>query len=356
MRVQVWSVQGGSFHFGRHGLGQEKTNVCFPSDSLFAALLARQAARDEAALEAFVQPFEGESPPFVLTSTFPFAGKVRFFPNPLAALRQTGDQPEPSKGAAQSLGQAKDIKKIRYVSEAVFRELLKGRSLVDLVAAGSLLQNKQALVSQDELPGLPQEERKPIEKIWDIQQRPRVTLGRGAPNSAIFFTGQVSYAPGCGLWIGLRWLEQAPQLERTLLDLIADLAEAGLGAVRNAGLGACTIQPGGEIDLPDAQGRPWVTLSRYLPRSDEMSALTAPGAAYSLLNVGGWLQSAHSSGQRRRSANLLAEGSVFGPLPRRVPGQVVDLRPRYSTDNDPLKHPVYRSGLAFAVGLQGGQA
>jgi hypothetical protein len=59
-------------------------------------------------------------------------------------------------------------------------------------------------------------------------------------------------------------------------------------------------------------------------------------------------------GQRRRPVNLMTEGSVFGPLDCAAPGRIVDVRPSYEGNPDPLRHAVYRCGIALAVSLQGG--
>ena len=44
--------------------------------------------------------------------------------------------------------------------------------------------------------------------------------------------------------------------------VLADLALAGLGGLRSIGMGACEIDAAGALSLPDANGGPWVTLSR----------------------------------------------------------------------------------------------
>ena len=138
-------------------------------------------------------------------------------------------------------------------------------------------------------------------------------------------------------------------------NLFAELGDAGLGGERSVGFGACQINFTGTLDLPDHTGGQWVTLSRYLPREDEMSALMDKGASYRLERIGGWLDSTSRRGQRRKATHIIAEGSVLGPLERGVPGQIVDARPAYESDPDPLGHAVYRSGLALAIGLKGGQ-
>jgi CRISPR type III-A-associated RAMP protein Csm4 len=123
MQIECWSIQGTSFHFGQHGIGQEETAVTLPSDSLFAALAARLARSQGAkAVEAFCRPFNEGRPPFVITSTFLRVGEVRFFPVPLRAKR----------GANTSNVDAKKLKKIEFVSEQIFKQLIAGTALEKL--------------------------------------------------------------------------------------------------------------------------------------------------------------------------------------------------------------------------------
>jgi CRISPR-associated protein Csm4 len=271
---------------------------------------------------------------------------VRFFPVPTSGKRNEGEN--------GSIG-VKALKAITYISEAIFGELLDGQSLAKLYSSSLKLQSKTVLVSSDEVANLPESLRKEGEDIWAIEQRPRVTLGRSSQNASIFHTGRVVYARDCGLWFGIHWLNDDSTLKEDVTELLIELGDAGLGGERSVGFGACRFAPMGTIELPDAGKNPWVCLSRYLPRPDEMTVLKDDRAAYSLVNVGGWLDSGTVRGQRRRAVNLIQEGSVLGPLERPVPGQVVDLRPRYKTDPDPLGHAAYRSGLALAVGLEGGE-
>lgn len=345
MQIQSWSILGRSFHFGLHGMGQEKTSPTLSSDSLFAALVARLArSGNSAVVDVFCQPFVAGQPPFVLTSTFPLAGDVRFFPPPLTS-RKPPEKPVTGKDA-------KAFKRVAFVSEKLFRQLLNGAMLSELTETRSL-QGDQLWLSVEEFEQLPAALQKPDAKLWDEEQRPRVTLDRASQASTLFFTGQVTFADECGLWFGLRWLVDDPALQKQVANLLADLADAGLGAERNSGLGAAKIQKLGVFELPDPDDR-WITLSRYLPNENEIKAITDSNSSYALKNVGGWLASAAKPGQRRKSVNLFVEGSVFGELPKAVPGQVADVRPVYEKDPDPLGHPVYRSGLAFAVGLKGG--
>lgn len=347
MQLECWSIQGVSFHFGQHGLGQENTMATMPSDSLFAALVARLARTGGAqAVQNFCKLFlNGGDPPFVLSSTFPLAGNVRFFPVPALARRGAADARE------------KEFKRVEFLSEGAFRNVLDGKSLKDIFNADHLLQGGKMLLTAEDFKALPAELQKKNAEVWKNAQRPRVALDRSTSQSNLFFVGEVRFAAQCGLWFAVHWLKNDGAVRGTFSNLLHDLAAAGLGAERASGMGISEVNSMSPIELPDVQNA-WVTLSRYLPAEDEVSALGDGNSAYSIKSVGGWLDSPNNMGQRRRSVNLIEEGSVIGVKPLRVvPGQMVDVQPRYKVDDaviEPLGHEVFRCGLALAVGMQGG--
>ncbi len=340
MQLELWHINGEGFHWGRHGLGQEESGWHVPSDTLFAALVARLAElRGVAAVEALVGAARAD-PPFVLSSAFPRAGQICFFPMPLrppTALAPEGPRP-------------KDLKKVKFVSAELFRALSQGQALADLITSVEKLHSGQVLLTQDEHKQLPPAVRE-SQIVWKIEKRPRVAVGRVAHNSQIYFTGRTTFQPDCGLWFGVRWIRRDDILAQTLAALWADLGDAGLGGVRNSGFGRCEIKHAGSLDLPDANTKLWVSLGRYLPRADEMDALRAEGAAYTIETVGGWVDSPVSKSERRRAIRVIAEGAVLGQVSRAVPGQIADVQPDYN-GTQPLGHPVWRSGLALAVGLR----
>ncbi|MER3515193.1 MAG: hypothetical protein C4310_13070, partial [Chloroflexota bacterium] len=111
-------------HLGTRGVNLEEAGVSLPADTLFAALLDvwRRTGGDAADLAA---PFTAAppDPPFLLTSAFPYAGEVRFYPLPLNLT---------ALFSAEILRQrSKDIKRIRYISEALLRKALRGERLDD---------------------------------------------------------------------------------------------------------------------------------------------------------------------------------------------------------------------------------
>jgi CRISPR type III-A-associated RAMP protein Csm4 len=348
MQLDLWYINGTSFHLGRHGLEQEESGERLGSDSLFAAIVARLVAlhgKDKA--QQFVKPLRDESPLCVFSSAFPRAGEVCLFPTPL-------EMPKPLKPGAPK---HKDLKKCRYVSRTIFDALIAGDELANWFTPENKLQGGVVLLAPNDKKQLPPRARTD-EKIWTIEKRPRVTIGRAVPNSQIYFTGRTVFQEKCGLWFAVRWFKRDSKIEQLLNDALADLGDAGIGGERNAGFGQCKIElQKNTLDLPDAKDKHWVSLSRYLPHSDEVNALTN-GVAYTIQTIPGWAQSPGNKPERRRAVRMIAEGAVLGQVARDVPGQIVDVQPKYATDANPdkitapLGHDVWRNGRALAVGVK----
>lgn len=354
-------------HLGTRGVNLEEAGLSLPADTLFAALLDvwRRAGGDAADLAA---PFTAAppDPPFLLTSAFPYAGEVRFYPLPLNLTALFSAETLRRRG--------KDIKRIRYLSEALFRKALAGEPLdADLFPADEAEEPQRGLALQDgslwlsveeatRLPGSLQ--RDPARRralrylnLWNVGRVPRVTVSRITSASTIFHAGRVTFAADCGLWFGVAW--RAPEqrvgtgplsFRQAFQQALALLQHEGLGGERTAGYGAFTFKEGEAFTLPDpAPGGLALLLSRYHPRPDELpQALTAQDTAYDLVGVAGWLRSPDGPAQRRKRLVMVAEGSLVRP-PAFPAGDITDVRPDYEAGPG-LPHPVYRYGLALAVG------
>ena len=373
MEAQVITIRGqpgSGFHFGQRGVSQEESAPCPSADTLFAAMIARLAARAPAAVEPLMEGFprwlggddeRAGAPPFLISSAFPFAGEVRFFPKPERdAPAGTGDAVDPKA--------AKRLKRVAYVSEHIFRALLEGGALGDWADRALALQDGQLWAAPDECDALPEgwcagREHEPgMLRAWSVEKRPRVTIDRLTNASNIFHSGCTVYAQGCGMWFAIQWRDPdrmvAGRSVRAWLEqTLDDLAETGLGGLRAAGMGACTFTVDERpLPLPDPDGASWVTLSRYHPRPHEVGCLKSVSAAYRIVTVGGWVRVEGGSDQRRIPVQMLAEGSVLGPAGPGPFGDVVDARPRYGNPDGDVNHPVWRYGLAFPVGMREGGA
>ena len=355
-------------HVGLRGVNLEEARVSVPADTLFAAAVDTWRRLGESP-DAFAAPFVAQppSPPFLLTSAFPFAGEVRFFPAPVDLARHF--HPETVKA------RAKDIKRVQYLSEALFRKVLAGEMLDEWLfpqdafaepERGVALQGGRLWLTLEEIAMLPrhmqrrQGRRHALRRltVWATSRVPRVTVDRVSSASIIFHAGRTSFSEGCGLWFGVAWQDAERQVGSNTYAgawerILAALGEDGLGGERSVGYGVFTWRHGDDLTLPDATpDKPAILLCRYHPRADELPhVLVHEQAAYRLTSVAGWLRTPDGASQRRRRLYLLDEGSTIA-WPGNPAGDVVDVRPVFEAEAGILPHPVYRYGLGLATGKE----
>jgi CRISPR-associated protein Csm4 len=339
---------GTGFHFGLRGLEQEGSAAHCPSDTLFAALVATLAELDGGeAVGAFTAPFEDGRPPFLITSVFPRAGDLPLLPFPFVKVNL---ELQP--------GQRKLLKRLRYVSPALFRRLMSGAPMASYADAekgeGAFLQDGRVWLGAEDLEQLPAAWRNSDrdmlrgQNVWGARPVDRVTVDRVSAASAVYRIGRTVYAPDCGLWFGVQWPDGVDAaLKERLETLLAHLGDRGLGGERSVGYGQFTLREAdGALDLPAPNGEgPLLTLSRYLPRQEELPDALRGGASYRLDPVAGWLGSPGHSARRRRQVRLLTEGSLFEPEGGAPWGRLVDVRP-----DGWDAHPIWRYGYACPVG------
>ena len=336
-------------------LGLEKTDTYIPADTLFSAICQTWATfYDTTSLTDFLNQYTGESGalPFTLTSAFPYAGNVYFFPKPLI-LRESRDTPEKVKAEAK-----KQIKKLQFVSDNLFQHIISGHlpefsetKRITFNGEKSYPMNgEKAWVSAEEnkqlrdiLCSINQSEKEDI-NIWETDTRPRVTIGAQNAGSEIWHLQTVQFNKKCGLWFAADF--DNDETKHKIETLLRVLGDAGIGGERNAGYGAFDVDPA-SIEIPETQGSDqFMTLSPICPKStDELEHLRTGDVAYTLIPSSGWV-SAPGTVARRKQVNMFAEGSVLNTSNTQV-GRLVDLKP------DNWEHPVYRYGYAWQVGLKG---
>ncbi len=323
----------GALHQGEFvGINREAALDWIPSDSLFAALVTAWA-RLGADVSVRLAGFKSEAePPFIITSAFPRAGGVRFYPAPPRW---------PKHSNLLDSGSGKAAKKIRWLSQGVLEALKDGRTPEQ--ADENFLHGRSLWLMSAE--------RQQIERLftadedgrlnlWRKQIVPHVTVDRASNASNLFHTGRVMFGRDCGLWFAVRGNADGAR------EALPYLADAGLGGLRSTGHGAFTFKES-EDNLPTAAAGFGLSLSRYAPDSDsEITALQDEASAYKLVTVGGWCEDAEGHPWRRRAVRLVAEGALLRAGAR---GKLVDVKPKKIEEwRDPLR-PVYRSGLAFLI-------
>lgn len=353
------------FHLGARGVNLEESAEHIPSDTLFAALVDA-VLRLSGDGETFSEPFACGDPPFLITSAFPFAGSVHFFPMPVPLDRWFS--PETLRK------RSKELKKVRYLSEGLFRRMLEGEQMDDWLfpeeeqepIRGVALQGGMFWLAVDEIQGLPEQMRvnprtqQPIRprslryhSVLKAHQVPRVTLDRITSASNIFHAGRVVFSRGCGLWFGVHWRRSDPALQDIVHQALAVLADDGLGGERTVGYGGFSWEKAEKpliLPGPTDGGLLWL-LSRYHPREAELPAALTESPGYALTAVAGWLRTWQGAAQRRQRLWLVAEGSVVravGPGPW---GDLTDVRPRYQNPEGDVPHPVWRYGFALGAAV-----
>lgn len=351
----------GGLHIGTRGVDLEESGLGIPSDTLFSAIVDAWS-RTGGDVAEFIKPFLADDfdPPFLLTSAFPRAGNVRFYPLPVEVEKLF------TKDIAEAFGD--DLGEIRFCSEPIFQRARKGRMLDEflfeqderkLAPMGLALQNGELWLTRAEAHQLQpafgsgnrtEDELRALryQRVWESTRVPRVTVNRIDQVSTIFHAGRLAFAEGCGLWFGIQWRKPDRQIgertyEQAVRDCLEILSGEGLGGERTTGYGAFVHEVSEQVDFDEPKpGELVFLLSRYSPLGDT-AALTHAQASYRLAPVAGWFRRQGLAAQRRKRLMLVAEGSLV--VPNKIPaGRVLDVAPDFIKPE-----AIYRSGLALAV-------
>lgn len=363
MTLTLYQLQpppGGGFHFGEEGLELEESSLSFPSDSLFAALVATIAEQEgKTAADEFVGHFVPThpnwtgQPPFRLTSVFPYVGSLPLFPLPQLLIPVKDTTLLPRKFA----------KKVQFVSPGILGRLCRGVTLDDCLPGGKngrFLQEQAVWLTTEEQAHLPGKWAKlPAENlqeqaVWQKGGVPRVTLDRITNISTVFQVGRVVLNSGCGWWLGVQYHDATWQ-DRVKM-LLHHLGHRGIGGDRTNGYGAFTLLAENNLTflLPsDATNNSHhLLLSRFYPRPTETLALRDDQANYRLVPVSGWLAAPGVQPLRRKRVHLIAEGSVLGTVAGGLQGDLADVTPDAALLPEgvrPPAHRIYRYGYALTT-------
>ncbi len=312
------------FYVAPHGRAR-KSGALVHSDTLHGALVAVAALTGS--------PLLDRAPELRLSSLFPFWRDLFLYPKPF--FHRPGQQPEGDvKGR-------KRWKSVSLLSEKLLATWLRGAAVPE--AEIRVLPGGAAVLAS-ELEGRPA----PPDALVVEEFSTAVVIDRAGGATTPFDRRglRVNTGKGCGAWFFVE-LEKGhlPSFQR----LVQELGEQGLGGERSVGYGRFDLLGieewtdrtalFGTADAPD-----FFSLSLYLPTRDEVDrgVLDAP-AAYDCALRGGWIHGPGGSDQRKRSLRMCVEGSAFPAVAPRH-GDMRDARPAAFT-----AHPVWRSGLAFAL-------
>ncbi|WP_322797779.1 type III-A CRISPR-associated RAMP protein Csm4 [Thermoflexus sp.] len=335
----------GAFHLGERGIGLEETAPFLHADTLYAALGTAWAMLfGEGARQA---ELFGPEPPVLISSAFPFAGPVRFYPRPYLPARE--------------LPPDRSLKDVAFVSEELLRRMLEGAPVGEVES----IHEGTAWLTPEEAEGLRAAFRLRAlegERFWARGRIPRVTLDLLTQTSSLWHFGRLVFRePGpeptarAGLFFRVRY--RRPELADRFRAAVRLLGDTGIGGDRSAGHGLFDPRFEPAEPLGDPEAGAFVTLSPVYPPREQAPRLLGPGARYGWLTRGGWIGGRLAAPYRRRTVRMFAEGSALTGDPQGLWGALADVTPLETPE--PLPHRIYRYGFAFPVGaaaLGGGPA
>lgn len=295
--------RGDAFH--------ERTETFIHSDTLSAALLSAWALLEPKEVEQ-----RAITPPFLISSAFPFYQQHYFLPRAMTTLAV--------KLPVGRLKEAKEFKKIQWLELNLWRQSFQNDWIDKLdIKQGCLAFAKPA---------------PDINKPWAEEERPRLALDRITNSSStgqLFHLSRIWFAEQSGLYFLATF--NTAQDQANFEAALSLLGDSGIGSDRSNGNGFFYWQKG-SIDLtPAKDNETAVALSLVNPHPNDCGHNWLQYSAYKLISRGGWIG---QSGLRKKRLRLFAEGSVFK---QPLQGRVVNITP----NNAP--NPVYRDGRGFFV-------
>jgi CRISPR-associated protein Csm4 len=290
------------------------------SDMLWGAICnAANLLFGSASVEALRKPQA-----ILMSSAFPFVEEELFFPRPLSFYK------EPENYAEQ-----KKFKKIRFISEKIWKEIISGKSI-------NLQQGViQSLLWFEKTPTL--------EAFAVTLERPRVTLDRVLNSPTLFSSEETIYDNRTGFFFLAEF--ENDNVKSIFSSALRLLGDEGIGAERSVGKGWFTVEGAG-YQLPKVQNpNAFLLLSLYTPTEDELSSLDIENSFYEILERGGWVTSFGGMTLRRKKVRAFAEGSVLRFKKGMPKGQIVEVLSAQQS----LSHNVYRNLQAFAIPIQLGE-
>jgi len=317
-------------HIWSHGVGYEETGEMIHSDTLFSAMMSLWNHFYDDEVQAMCQ-----TPPFLISSAFPFKGNTYFFPRPIKKIgKGKTDDDDPKKG--------KKLKKVKFISKSLFEQMLNGENL-DFDESHTF-QNGSFWSDKAE----PKDSR-----VFSVLEIPRVSVDRENYASDIFYFSEVIFEKDSGLFFLARFKEKAMQKKfEAVLRLLGD---EGIGGDKRVGKGLFSPERDENFKISSPlKSDSFLTLSLYYPTESEFREILE-NASYNLVSRRGWLHSPGAMSLKRREVKMFAEGSVFTAIGKDHYGASPCVLEK--TGWAKLDHNVYRYGFAFDLPIaRGGDA
>lgn len=340
-------------HFGELGIGMEETSDRIHSDTLFSAWVsayARLFGKD--AVEELLKQFQADVEPlFRLSSTFIYRqvnGKtIYYLPCPLK---------RPIKYPEDDFEFAKEYKKLNYLPLEVWQRWYQGDGWKD--SDGDELKAKAKAKKGEKIDGeLTKAGSFNYGEAFQKGKVPKIAVDRITRATNLYHTAFVQYQENAGLYFLVEFPN--PEFENTFLTVLKFLGEEGIGGERSSGAGHFKVESSSSELTPE--WNKWEQVVNFKFNKENFHSLISlfweeslsneflANTSYELLRRGGWISSSPSGSQRRRkSVQMLAEGSVFPDKPM---GKLAEVTPDGFKDKR-NGHKVYRSGISLSLPIK----
>jgi CRISPR-associated protein Csm4 len=339
------------------------------SDTLFGAICwAVYHLWGENELKTMLEEFVNKKPRFILSSSFPCMiqnGKItRFYPKPLLpepdstqisklAKEKSGTSNPQNlrykQGIVEITEKLKEIKKITFVSEAIFNQIVEGKlNIKDIYQSlrkrGSVSKDIEkigsCLITYEERSKIdPEGELESFVKEFDIQKNQIDRVRCSTVEGLLFFNKEIACT---GLWFLVK-TEDLDFLKATFRYL----EDTGIGGERTTGKGHFKIQCEDALNLPNVDSsNSFIILSRYLPEGNELNLISQELSNWNIINIRPKRETMYlQAGERilKDSLRLFTEGSIFHVRERKdYYGKIEDV-------GNMGTYTAYHNGLAIPV-------
>lgn len=283
------------------------------SDMLFSGII-NQWVKIQGAfnVDELVLRLNSDSPPFKISSAYPFFGSYFYLPTPIGL----------------TMGYSDISKELPFLELYDFLKLANG---------------EKKHISKIPL-------KNPLDEFLIGNVSPRVTIDRLSTASNIYETRGWATEKGGGFYFLLE-LSDEP-LRNTIELCVHMLGEAGIGSDRSVGYGTFDMEMDavGEDSywselFQDREKRNKIYYTLSLCHPSDLLEEPKNVLSYNLLIRGGWIISNSSMFQmKRKECKMFSEGSIFKTP---IKGKVADVTPSGFIS----EHKVYRYGLGMMIGV-----
>lgn len=274
------------------------------SDTLFGAITYAISELYPEKIDEMIESFKSE-PPFIISSTFPFifnnTRKIKFYPKIIF--------PHKSKDLDEKFlpKDFKDYKKVKFIEEGLFFDLLKGK-----LNESDILRNYNQYNS---VKGLLMRNSDDIDFNFGENIIPNNSVNRITNETeGIFYTSGNEFR-NMGLFFLVEFANE--EYRPIIKAAMKFLKDRGFGRDISTGKGHFDYSIEDEYSINQYDGNYFVTLSRFIPNSDDLAHINE-FASYEIDSKRG----KSSSNEIRKQVRFFKEGSVF-PDYKKYYGQIV---------------------------------